>query len=287
MERDGMDFGTMSISATEMATNGKIGVKILGSEGELYYEMAMEMINEIVRKNANNEKTVFICPVGPVGQYGIFVRLVNEHKISLKNVYFINMDEYMADEKKPLDPDHPLSFRGFMQKEVYNRIAPELIMAEAQRIFPEPGRESQIWTTIQQLGGVDICLGGLGINGHIAFNEPPEEDEKMADEDFKDLPTRVLKITRETRTVNSITALGGAIEAMPKWCITVGMKEILSARKIRVYCFQNWHRSIVRQVVCGPVTNRVPASLIQRHPDAQIILTENAAGLPGLLWRRQ
>lgn len=91
---------------------------------------------EIEAHNARGERTVFICPVGPVGQYPYFVDIVNERGISLKQVWFINMDEYLDDELKWVSMDHPLSFRGFMERAVYGRIKPELVMLKEQRVFP-------------------------------------------------------------------------------------------------------------------------------------------------------
>ena len=104
----------------------------------VFQAMAEEMAEEIKRKNSLGERTVFICPVGPVGQYPYFVEQVNRENISLKNVWFINMDEYLTDEKEWIDSSDKLSFRGFMNREVYSKIKPELVMPEEQRIFPDP-----------------------------------------------------------------------------------------------------------------------------------------------------
>ncbi len=86
--------------------------------------------------NAAGKPTVFICPVGPVGQYPIFVRLVNREQLSLRNCWFINMDEYLTDDGQWIAEENPLSFRCFMAREVYGKIAPELLMPEEQRVFP-------------------------------------------------------------------------------------------------------------------------------------------------------
>ena len=80
--------------------NAKVPLLKLGDSGEVFYELALEMIGEIEKNNAVGRRTVFICPVGPVGQYPIFVRLVNERRLSLKNCWFINMDEYLTDDAK-------------------------------------------------------------------------------------------------------------------------------------------------------------------------------------------
>lgn len=260
-------------TSEELGIDAKINVLKLGDSGEVFYEMALEMVNAIVENNALGKSTVFICPVGPVGQYPIFVRLVNCHNISLKNVWFINMDEYLDEEKQWISIDHKLSFRGFMNREVYSKIKPELMMAEEQRIFPDPNNLKDISDTINKLGGVDICFGGIGINGHLAFNEP----EDITSEEFAERTTRVLEISRETRTINAVGDLNGAIDAMPKYCVTIGMKEILSAKKIRLYCFRDWHRAVVRQAAYGEVSAHFPVTLVQNHPDAKITINSNAA----------
>lgn len=265
------------IDAENLGENSKIPLLKLRESGEVFYEMALEMVDTIKQHNAQGEKTVFICPVGPVGQYPIFVRLVNRDRVSLKNCWFLNMDEYLTDEDKWIDPASPLSFRGFMDRVVYSQIDPALVMPAEQRVFPDPVDPDRIQRLIQELGGVDIAFGGIGINGHLAFNEPQEQ---LTPDEFAALPTRVLSISRETRTTNSIGDLGGAIDAMPTRCITIGMAQILAARKVRLGVFRDWHRAVVRRAAYGPVSSAFPASLLQRHPDACIYLNANAAEQP-------
>ena len=262
------------ISAEELGKAAKIPILKLGDSAEVFYELALIMLREIQKNNRAGRRTVFICPVGPVGQYPIFVRLVNQEKVSLKNVWFFNMDEYLQENGEWIDPGSSLSFRGFMARQVYDRIAPELVMPEAQRVFPRPDQPEQIGELLQALGGVDICIGGVGINGHLAFNEP---SDTLTAEEFAKLPTRVLAISRETRTINSAGALGGAIDAMPKGCVTIGMKEILSADRIVLAVFRDWHRAVIRQAAYGGVTARFPVSLLQNHPNALILTNESAA----------
>ena len=100
-------------NAEEILSKGpKFPLIIMKDNAEVFKSMADEMADTIVEHNAKGEKTVFICPVGPVGQYPYFVDRVNSEKISLKNVWFINMDEYLDDNKEWVSIDHPLSFRG-------------------------------------------------------------------------------------------------------------------------------------------------------------------------------
>ncbi len=255
----------------------KLPLAVMADDAAVFQTMAREMTEEIKRKNALGERTVFICPVGPVGQYPYFVDIVNTEKISLKDVWFLNMDEYLTDGKAWIAKDHSLSFRGFMDRTVYGKIDPALVMPEGQRLFPDPEDPENMWRTIQELGGVDICFGGVGINGHVAFNEAQDE---LTPDRFRALPTRVLEISRETRTANAIGGLNGAVDDMPRWCVTIGMREICSARKIRLGCFRDWHRAVVRHAAYGDVSAHFPVTLLQEHPDTLLRMTEFVANLP-------
>ena len=280
----------------ELLKAPKIPLIVMEDNAAVFKSMADEMVEEIKRKNALGENTVFICPVGPVGQYPYFVDMVNEQNISLKNVWFINMDEYLTDDKEWIDKEDKLSFRGFMDRTVYTKIKPELVMPEEQRIFPDPKnlthiqepfaaidakirQELRTWLKdmIEKLGGVDICFGGIGINGHVAFNEA---SDTMTPDEFLAQHTRVLEISKETRAVNSIGDLNGALDDMPHYCITIGINEIAHARKIRLGCFRDWHRSVVRHAAYGEKTAHFPVSLLQDHPDINIKFTEFVANLP-------
>lgn len=261
-----------------LSNNPKLPVLVMENNEAVFRSMAEDMAEEIKSHNEKGEKTVFICPVGPVGQYPFFVEKVNTEKISLKNVWFINMDEYLEDDKKWVPETHPLSFRGFMNREVYGKIEKELLMPEEQRVFPDPENLGYIPELIEKLGGVDICFGGIGINGHVAFNEA---DASMSKEEFLAQKTRVLEITKETRTANAIGDFNGALEDMPHYCVTIGIWEIAHAKKIRLGCFRNWHRAVVRRTAYGEATSDFPVSLLTGHPDINLKITEFVAALEG------
>lgn len=260
----------------ELLKNPKLSVIVMKDNAEVFKSMAVEMAETIKQNNAENKTTVFICPVGPVGQYPYFVDMVNEENISLKNVWFINMDEYLTDDKQWVPVDHPLSFRGFMERTVYTKVKPELVMPKAQRVFPDPNNIDYIPELIEKLGGVDICFGGIGINGHVAFNEA---DAAKTNEEFLAQKTRVLEISKETRTANAIGDFNGALEDMPKYCVTIGIYEISRARKIRLGCFRNWHRAVVRRTAYGEATSDFPVSLLTSHKDINLKITEYVAAL--------
>lgn len=260
----------------QLLENPRIPFVCMKDNQEVFQNMAEQMIEEIKCHNAGGEKTVFICPVGPVGQYPYFVDTVNREMISLKHVWFINMDEYLDDDKQWISMDHPLSFRGFMERNVYSRINSELVMPPGQRVFPDPQNINYIPELIGQLGGVDAVFGGIGINGHVAFNEA---DASMTGDAFLAQKTRVLKITPETRTANAIGDFNGALEDMPEYCVTIGMNEIAGARKIRLGCFRSWHRGVVRRAGYGEPTPEFPVTLLQSHPDITMTFTDYVASL--------
>ena len=262
------------ISPQELGKDAKLPIVKLGESGEVFYELAAEMCAAIRENNAAGKRTVLICPVGPVGQYPIFVRLVNRERLSLRSCWFLNMDEYLTDDGEWIDESSPLSFRGFMNREVYGKIDPSLLMPPEQRVFPDPKDPGRMTALVEELGGVDIAFGGIGITGHLAFNEPQPE---LTPEQFAALPTRGLEISPEPRATNWVGDRGGAREAMPRLCVTIGMKEILSARKIRLAVFRDWHRAVCRRAAYGEVTAAFPATLAQRHPDAVLYVNANAA----------
>ena len=161
-----------------------------------------------------------------------------------------------------------------MDRIFYNLIDDELNVPLEQRIFPDPNNTEFIEKLIKEKGKLDLCFGGVGINGHYAFNEPPEGE--MSNEDFVNLPTRVLDISRETKTINAYMNCGGDLEGIPKKCITVGMREIFMANKIRMCMPRDWNAGALRKILHGGVTCKVPCSLFQSHSDAKIYAGNDA-----------
>ena len=247
----------------EKIING-IRCKKVANEAMVYFDMALSMLEVIMEQNAKGEKTVMIVPVGPTDQYPILADMVNRLNVSLKNVHFFNMDEYMISETETVSHEDPLSFWGRMKREFYDRVREDLVMPESQRHFPAPGAEKEYDALIEELGGVTACFGGLGINGHIAFNEP---EEAMTPDEFAALGTRVLPISRETKTINAFGYAKGDLQGMPQWCVTVGMKQILSAKKVYIALNRVWQNGPFKHALLDGETPCVPASLLRRCAD--------------------
>lgn len=258
-------------------SRGKIPVKVYGSSEEIFSAMARLMADTIKEHNKKGIPTTFILPVGPVGQYPYFVDIINKERISLRSCNFVNMDEYLTDEQKWVSEDNRLSFRGFMRRNVYERIDNDLRILPEQWVFPDPLDLGSVQRFIDKIGGVDIAFGGIGINGHIAFNEA--EDHTPV-EVFAKRETRIITISHETRCANAIGDLAGAIDAMPRYAVSIGMRQILAAKQVRLGVFRDWHRAVLRQAVFDDVSAHFPVTLLQKHPDTIIMTNANATKKP-------
>ncbi len=255
----------------EFIDNVKLPVRVIDSEADIYEEIAQLMIDTIISNGS--ESTVIICPVGPIGQYPIFVEKVNKQRISLRNVWFINMDEYLDDNDEFIAIDSPLSFRVAMERLVYSRVDSDLLMPKEQRIFPTPGKENELDALIDKLGKVDCCLTGVGINGHLAFNEPPTADTQITDEEFRNIGTRCLDISKETIVNNGSRKISGALDLFPKRCVTIGMKQILKAKILKVYLYCDWQWGIMRKMALETPSRFTPASFLQSHSNSEMVIT--------------
>ena len=268
------------IPPEKLGEGSNIKLNVCEHEVDMYWKVAIEVLETIAENNRKGEPTVMVVPYGPIGPYARMAELVNRYNISLKNCVFINMDEYLNEDGTYIDYNHPLSFRGGMDRTFYSKVRDELNVLPENRIFPEPGNEGRVMEIIRKYGKLDMVFGGVGINGHYAFNEPPEPGEVVSPEEFANRATRALKITRETRTINAFMNCGANIEAIPENCITVGMKEIFMAKKIRMCMPRDWNAAALRKVLHGPITASCPCSLFQNHPDAMIYAAAVATACP-------
>ena len=264
------------IKKEDLGKGSNIKLNVCDAEVDMYWKVAIEVLETIEENNKKGEPTVMVVPYGPLGPYARLVYLVNKYRVSLKNCVFINMDEYLTDDKEYLDMDDPLSFRGGMNRIFYSQIDEELNVLPENRIFPDPHNPGKPMEIIEKYGKLDMVFGGVGINGHYAFNEP----EDVSPEEFLSRPTRVLQISPETKTINCFMNCGGDLEAIPKYCITVGMKEMFMAKKVRMCMPRDWNAGALRKVLHGEITAKVPCSLFQKHPDAMLYAASVALNSP-------
>jgi len=270
----------LAVPKEKLPDVSKVRVNILPNVQSLYQHFAKSIADEIKQNNAQGKPTRIILPVGPTPQYRILAKISNREKISWRNVYTFNMDEYLDWQGRPVPLNHPMSFEGFMRKNLFNLLDDEIKIPEEHIHFPHPFRINEISEQIKDVGGIDTCYGGIGYHGHIAFNEPPiNRWYKISKEEFKNSLTRVVQLAPDTVVVNSVGGAGGNSSMIPPMAVTIGMKDILSSKRIRLYCDGgDWQRTIFRIACLGEISVEYPVTFVQEHPDCVINVDSYTAG---------
>src|SRR5204863_6019925 len=126
--------------------------------------VAQDMFEEIVSAKKQGREATLIVPVGPVDQFPILAKRINSERLSIRDVVLINMDEYLTDDDQWIPAEHPLSFRGYMDRLFYNLLDPALTPKMENRVFPHPQKCEDIQKLVDARGGIDATFGGIGIN---------------------------------------------------------------------------------------------------------------------------
>ncbi|MBN1298511.1 MAG: 6-phosphogluconolactonase [Actinobacteria bacterium] len=259
----------MAMPSDEIKKWANVGFRVVDTTETLYNEMARSIADVIIEKNNKDSSTKMILPVGPTPQYKILAQILNKEKINLEKVWFFFMDEYLDWESRWVSENHPVSFRGFMERNLFSLLDKPLGLQKEQIIFPDPADLDYNENKIEELGGIDTCFGGLGYHGHIAFNEPFDTYfTKMTIEQFIKSRTRIIDLNSDTFVINSISSLGGNCYDLPPKAVTIGMKPIMEAKRIEIYCdngFLKWQLASLRLALMHPPTLDRPGTLLQLH----------------------
>jgi glucosamine-6-phosphate deaminase len=201
--------------------------------------------------------------------YAELARRHREQGLSFRDVITFNLDEYW-----PLPAGDERSFLRYMQRHLFERVDLDHRAAHLpDATWPEDELEQRCAgyeSAIAAAGGLDLQLLGIGRNGHIGFNEPGSP---------LDSRTRLVTLAETSRADAGALAGGREIE-VPAQALTMGVASIVEARTLVLLAFGGSKAEAVRAALLGPVTERVPASVLQRHPDLRVLLdAEAAAGL--------
>ena len=270
----------LALEPDEVIKEAKGQLVVFDTLDEVYDYLAEEMVQEFEKAAKGDRIVSFIMPVGPTQPYRLMAEKINYRQISLKNVRFFFMDEYVDDEKDRLIPkSNPLSFRGQIGPLLFDRIRPDLLMPKSQIIFPTPENMKDLPKMIKDAGGIEVCYGGIGIHGHVAFNEPGPGVAKSN--------PRILEINDFTRTIDATRhpGVGGNLENFPRRAITMGMKQCIEARKILIMTrnespFLNWANTIIRISALGKPGDDYPVTHMRHHKNLRIVTDRNTLKKP-------
>lgn len=199
----------------------------------------------------------------PIGLYKELIRMHREDSLDFSKVKTFNLDEYIG-----LSPVHPQSYRRFMDETLFRWIG----IPVANIHFPD-GTAKDIPTSctryeeeIRSAGGIDMQILGIGSDGHIAFNEPTSSLTSR---------TRIKTLTEQTRKDNA--RFFDHEDDVPHHVITMGLGTIMEARMCLLLAFGKGKAQAVAEMVEGPLTSMIPASVLQLHPSTKVLLDEDAA----------
>lgn len=230
------------------------------------YDMVSKKAAELINDEITNNPNIVLGLATGSTTIGMYEELINKHKnegTDFSQVKSFNLDEYIG-----LDGEHPQSYRKFMDEylfdhiniDVKNTMVPNGIAEDIDEVCKEYDKK------IEEAGGIDVQILGVGQNGHIAFNEPADQ---------LNLFTSVIELTESTINVNS--RFFDKIDDMPKTAITMGMSSILRARKIILLATGKNKRAVIKQLLeTQVVSTHFPVSMLLCHPDLTIIVDKDA-----------
>lgn len=253
-------------------------VKDSAAMGEL---MARELADEVITANQNGAVYRAIIPCGPNCWYKPFTSLVNRERISLRNLVVFHMDECL-DWQGCLLPKHdPYNFHSAMERDFYSPIDEKLAVPEANRHFLTPDNIRKIETRIQE-APIDLALGGWGQDGHIAYNQTRRHPfSAITLDELRNAGIRIQENNLDTIITLGQRSFGAAYQFVPPMSVTLGMKECLSAKKVRVYSDTGtWKQTALRVALFSPPDTEYPITLLQEHPNAVITATYETARHP-------
>jgi len=232
---------------------------------EDYQEMSRLAARFVAQRILSKPNLVIALPTGntPLGLYHELVRMFKEGLLDFSQITVFNLDEYLD-----LPPQHPHTFRSYMQKYFWDHVNLRPDSRHIPSSSPkDPETEcSRYEQLIASYGGLDLAVLGIGENGHIAFNEPGTPFESL---------THVARLSPETRA-REASKFGG-LGKVPTRAITMGIKTIMHAREILLLASGEEKAAVLSRSLKGPITPELPASVLQLHPKLTIIADSLAA----------
>jgi glucosamine-6-phosphate deaminase len=272
----------LAIPPEELEAQSPIPLRILASKEDVHRSFAETMFDEMrVAREAGGSLSL-IVPVGPTGGYPVLADLVNERRLPLDHVTFFGMDNWLDWQGRALPLHDPHNFEGAFHSLFIERVDPTLRPRAGEVIFPTPTDLDRSAREIEQRGGIATTYGGFGFQGHLAFNEPPSSRwANVSLEQFRGSETRILPANVDTIIAHAERSAGGNPFAIPTLAITLGMRQLLGAKRIRLYTETgSWKQTILRILLFSEPTVDYPVTLVHGHPDVEVIVDAASAQCP-------
>jgi len=259
----------------------KVRFRIVESSEDMGLLMAREFIDEIVRANRESRTFRAIVPCGPKSWYEPFTNIINEEKVSLKNVVIFHMDECLDWEGGLLAKNDPYNFQTFMEKYFYDPVKEELAVKPENRLFLNPQTMHSVKHKIRE-NPIDYTLGGWGQDGHIAYNQARRHPfSQLSLDELRNSSIRIQDNNIDTIIALGQRSYGSAFQFVPPMSITLGVKECLGAKKVRVYSDTgSWKQTALRIALFSNPDAEYPMTLLSEHPDAIVTATRETAVHP-------
>ncbi len=246
-------------------------IRVIEDLSEFYGAFAVDIVSRIVQARDENRQCVLILPVGPVPQYAIAARMINELKLDCSHLVTFNMDEYADENGQTAPPDWEGSFATAMWANFFGRIEPKLRPKKKNIHFPNTANIKRYSQMIADAGGADCCYGGIGWCGHIAFWESHMGHYYETMEEYKAATAQIVELHPMTIMQNALHSFGGDWSWVPPKAATIAPADILGARHRSFWLdgmcgpatTMSWQRFIARLVAHGPVNKFVPGSILQ------------------------
>jgi len=227
--------------------------------------IAREIADLIGIRSKSGKPTVLGLATGstPLPLYAELIRLHREDGVSFRSVITFNLDEYEG-----LGPDHPQSYRFFMEDHLFRHLdIPTDNIHIPDGLAQDPAKNCADYeAAIRHAGGIDLQILGIGRTGHIGFNEPPSAADSR---------TRWVHLDEVTRRDNSV--FFGDLAQVPHGALTMGVATILEARRVALLAFGEAKAEIVARAIKETPSPRCPATWLQRHPACTFHLDAAAA----------
>ena len=243
--------------------------------------MARELVEQIRAAAARGQEFRAIIPCGPSCWYRPFTELVNRERVSLKGFTVFHMDECLDWQGRELPRDHPYSFRGAMERQFYGPVDGQLGVPEAGRRWIGPGNVEEIRREIAS-APIQLTYGGWGQDGHIAYNQARRHPySSISLEQLRDGTVRIQENNWDTILALAQRSFGTAYQFVPPMSVTLGLKECLSAARVRLFSDTGaWKQTALRVALFSRPDPEYPLTLLQEHPDALITATVETASHP-------